>query len=177
MTTGNLNESLLSYIHFTTNTYSVVDNFTNIRGNHTLKAGFEIRDVRSYRTQGGLPTYTYNNTADLIADNPAKIQLIFNTSKRNFSTDYGFYAQDDCLAKFHEKNMIASQFIDHSGNASMDIRHNPTGSAFAVEALTSPDGRILGKIGHSERIGEELYKNVPGNYNLGLFEAGVGYFA
>ncbi|HZF37523.1 MAG TPA: TonB-dependent receptor, partial [Blastocatellia bacterium] len=95
VTTGSLNASLLSFIHFTTNTYSVVDNFTNIRGNHTLKAGFEIRDVRSYRTQGGLPTHTYNNTADLIADKPSSVSLIFNTGKRNFTTNYGFYAQDD----------------------------------------------------------------------------------
>lgn len=95
VTTGSLNANLLSFIHFTTNTYSVVDNFTNIRGNHTLKAGFEIRDVRSYRAQGGLPTHTYNNTADLIADKPNNVGLIFNTSKRNFTTNYGFYLQDD----------------------------------------------------------------------------------
>jgi outer membrane receptor protein involved in Fe transport len=95
VTTGNLSASLLSFIHFTTNTYSVADNFTNIHGNHTFKTGFEIRDVRSYRTQGGLPTHTYNNTADLIADRPANVQLIFNTSKRNFTTNYGFYAQDE----------------------------------------------------------------------------------
>jgi outer membrane receptor protein involved in Fe transport len=92
---GGLNSNLNSFIHFTTNTYSVVDNFTNIRGNHTIKAGFEIRDVRSYRTQGGLPTHTYANTAALIADNPTNVQLIFNTSKRNFTTNYGFYVQDD----------------------------------------------------------------------------------
>ena len=95
VTTGSLNSSLLSFIHFTTNTYSVVDNFTNIRGAHTLKAGFEIRDVRSYRTQGGLPTHTYNNTTDLITDKPNSVGLIFNTGKRNFTTNYGFYLQDD----------------------------------------------------------------------------------
>lgn len=95
VTTGSLNASLLSFIHFTGNTFSAVDNFTNIRGRHTLKAGFEIRDVRSYRTQGGLPTHTYNTTADLIADSPSRIGLIFNTSKRNFTTNYGFYLQDD----------------------------------------------------------------------------------
>ncbi|HEY8459167.1 MAG TPA: TonB-dependent receptor [Blastocatellia bacterium] len=95
VTSGGLSSSLLSFIHFTTNTFSVVDNFTNIRGNHTLKAGFEIRDVRSYRAQGGLPTHTYANTAALIADQPNNVQLIFNTSKRNFTTNYGFYLQDD----------------------------------------------------------------------------------
>ncbi len=92
---GPLNASLLSFIHFTTNTFSVVDNFTNIRGDHTLKAGFEVRDVRSYRTQGGLPTHTYSSLANLIADRPNNVQLIFNTSKRNFTTNYGFYLQDD----------------------------------------------------------------------------------
>lgn len=95
VTTGSLSASLLSFIHFTTNTYSVVDNLTHIRGRHTLKAGFEVRDVRSYRIQGGLPTHTYNNTADLIADRPSRISLIFNANKRNFTTNYGFYAQDD----------------------------------------------------------------------------------
>jgi outer membrane receptor protein involved in Fe transport len=95
VTTGSLGANLASFIHFTGNTYSVVDNFTHIRGRHTFKAGFEIRDVRSYRTQGGLPTHTYNTTADLIADRPSRIGLIFNTSKRNFTTNYGFYAQDD----------------------------------------------------------------------------------
>lgn len=95
VTTGSLNAGLASFIHFTNNTYSLVDNFTNIRGRHTLKAGLEVREVRSYRIQGGLPTHTYNTTADLIADRPARIGLIFNTSKRNFTTNYGFYGQDD----------------------------------------------------------------------------------
>jgi hypothetical protein len=90
-----LNASLASFIHFTNNTYSFVDNFTNIRGRHTLKAGVEVREVRSYRLQGGLPTHFYNTTADLIADKPARVQLIFNTGKQNFTTNYGFYAQDD----------------------------------------------------------------------------------
>jgi outer membrane receptor protein involved in Fe transport len=95
VTNGSLNASLLSFIHFTSNTFSVVDNLTNIRGRHTIKAGLEIRDVRSYRTQGGLPTHTYETTAALIADSPNRVGLIFNTSKRNFTTNYGFYLQDD----------------------------------------------------------------------------------
>jgi hypothetical protein len=57
--------------------------------------GLEVREVRGYRIQGGLPAHTYNTTADLIADNPSRIGLIFNTSRRNFTTNYGFYAQDD----------------------------------------------------------------------------------
>ncbi len=95
VTTGSLSASLASFIHFTTNTFSFVDNLTMIRGRHTLKAGVDIREVRSYRIQGGLPTHTYNTTDDLIADKAARIQLIFNTSKHNFTTNYAGYVQDD----------------------------------------------------------------------------------
>ena len=62
------------------------------------------------------------------------------------------------------------------GNASMEICDNPNGSMYAIEGITSPDGRVLGKMGHSERIGVDLYKNVPGNYDSKLFAAAVRYF-
>lgn len=58
----------------------------------------------------------------------------------------------------------------------MDVRHNPNGSYYAVEGITSPDGRVLGKMGHSERSGDNLYKNVDGNKYQKLFEGGVDYF-
>ncbi|MCL2811914.1 MAG: phosphoribosylformylglycinamidine synthase subunit PurQ, partial [Clostridia bacterium] len=58
----------------------------------------------------------------------------------------------------------------------MDSRHNPNGSLWAVEGITSPDGRILGKMGHTERAGRDLYKNVEGNMFQPLFEGGVAYF-
>ena len=59
----------------------------------------------------------------------------------------------------------------------MDIDGNPNGSVWAVEGITSPDGRVLGKMGHAERVGPGLYRNVPGNYDLGLFAAAKDYFA
>ena len=71
---------------------------------------------------------------------------------------------------------IATQYVDMDGNASNDIRYNPNGSMYAVEGITSPDGRVLGKMGHSERIGTNVAKNVPGSKDQKLFEAGVGYF-
>jgi len=71
---------------------------------------------------------------------------------------------------------IAAQFVDFSGNASMDVKFNPCNSAFAVEAVTSIDGRILGKVGHTERYAKGLFKNVPGNYEQRIFEAGVKYY-
>ena len=66
--------------------------------------------------------------------------------------------------------------MDLNGNATYDIEFNPNGSLYAVEALTSPDGRILGKMAHSERIGEGLYRNIPGEKDQKIFEAGINYF-
>ena len=71
---------------------------------------------------------------------------------------------------------VATQYVDLDGRATYDGFHNPNGSYQAVEALTSPDGRILGKMGHSERIGSHIAKNIPGDKDQKLFEAGVGYF-
>ena len=59
----------------------------------------------------------------------------------------------------------------------MDVHFNPNGSVWAIEGITSPDGRILGKMGHSERIGAQLYKNVPGSYDLHLFESAKDYYS
>ena len=71
---------------------------------------------------------------------------------------------------------IATQYVDLEGNATMDIEFNPNGSLYAIEGITSPDGRVFGKMGHSERVGRGLYKNVPGNYDIRMFEAAVKYF-
>ena len=57
-----------------------------------------------------------------------------------------------------------------------DVQDNPNGSAAAIEGITSPDGRVFGKMGHAERVGRGLYRNVPGNYDLRMFEAAVQYF-
>ena len=58
----------------------------------------------------------------------------------------------------------------------MDIAYNPNGSIWAVEGITSPDGRVFGKMGHAERVGNGLYKNVEGNFELGMFDAAVQYY-
>lgn len=71
---------------------------------------------------------------------------------------------------------IATQYVDLDGNATSDIRFNPNGSDYAIEGITSPDGRVLGKMGHSERIGAGLYKNVAGEYDMKLFASAVKYF-
>ena len=66
--------------------------------------------------------------------------------------------------------------VDQDGNPSMDLRYNPNGSVLAIEGITSPDGRVFGKMGHSERSGEYLYKNVTGDKYQPIFEGGVDYF-
>ena len=66
--------------------------------------------------------------------------------------------------------------MDADGNVTGDVQYNPNGSYFAIEGITSPDGRVLGKMGHSERIGAGLYKNVPGDFDMGCFRAAVEYF-
>ena len=88
-----------------------------------------------------------------------------------------FLCDEQLLKKLAQNGQIATQYVDLAGKPTMDIDFNPNGSVWAIEGITSPDGRVLGKMGHSERIGDMLYKNVPGNYELYLFEAAKDYFS
>ncbi len=87
-----------------------------------------------------------------------------------------FYADEALIRRLAENGQIATQYADAAGHASMDIRFNPNGSASAVEGITSPDGRVFGKMGHAERVGSGLYKNVPGDYDIKMFASAVRYF-
>ena len=87
-----------------------------------------------------------------------------------------FVADKKTLKALEENGQIATQYVDLSGRVSGDIAFNPNGSVLSVEGITSPDGRVFGKMGHSERVGKWLYKNVPGRYDLGLFESLAEYF-
>lgn len=87
-----------------------------------------------------------------------------------------FLASDNVLKQLAGNGQIATQYVDFDGNATDDIRHNPNDSMAAIEGIISPDGRVIGKMGHAERIGDGLYKNVPGNYDMKLFESAVKYF-
>ncbi|MGI5920464.1 MAG: phosphoribosylformylglycinamidine synthase [Syntrophomonadaceae bacterium] len=87
-----------------------------------------------------------------------------------------FVAGEEDIKQMIANGQIAAQYVDDDGQPSYDIRFNPNGSDYAVEAITSPDGRILGKMGHSERIGQNLYINIPHEKDQRLFEAGVNYF-
>lgn len=87
-----------------------------------------------------------------------------------------FLASEELIKKLAANGQIATQYVDLGGNATNDVQFNPNDSMFAIEGITSPDGRVFGKMGHSERIGAGLYKNVPGNYDIKMFEAAVKYF-
>ena len=80
------------------------------------------------------------------------------------------------LEEMRRNGQVATQYADLNGNATMVSPFNPNGSMWAIEGITSPDGRVLGKMGHSERIGDNLYKNVEGNFDMKIFESGVSYF-
>ena len=88
-----------------------------------------------------------------------------------------FIASASLIQRMANNGQIATQYVDLSGRPTMDIRFNPNSSIDAIEGITSPDGRVLGKMGHSERIGREVCKNVPGEKDQKIFENGVRYFA
>lgn len=87
-----------------------------------------------------------------------------------------FYATAEEIERLAANGQIATQYVDFDGRPTYDVRFNPNGSFHAIEAITSPDGRVLGKMGHSERIGSNVAANIPGNKDQRLFSAGVKYF-
>ncbi len=87
-----------------------------------------------------------------------------------------FLASEELIRQLAANGQIATQYVDMDGDATSDIHFNPNDSMYAIEGICSPDGRVFGKMGHSERVGAGLYKNVPGNYDIKMFEAAVKYF-
>ena len=89
----------------------------------------------------------------------------------------GRFLSSEALARqLAENGQIATQYVDLSGRPTDDVHFNPNGSVFAIEGITSPDGRVFGKMGHSERVGDGLYQNVPGVFDMRMFESAVKYF-
>ncbi|MEG1987635.1 MAG: phosphoribosylformylglycinamidine synthase [Oscillibacter sp.] len=143
----------------------------------------EIRD-----TDESCPTLTYN----VIGRHQSKIVRTRIASNRSpwlsrmqvgdvvsVPVSHGegrFLCHPDLLAQLAENGQLATQYVDLSGTPSMDVAFNPNGSVWAVEGITSPDGRVFGKMGHAERIGPGLYANVPGQYDLQLFDGAMDYF-
>ncbi len=87
-----------------------------------------------------------------------------------------FLASEELIRQLAANGQIATQYVDMNGEATADVHYNPNGSLYAIEGITSPDGRVFGKMGHAERIGKGLYKNVPGEYDMKMFVSAVQYF-
>ncbi len=134
------------------------------------------------------PTLTFNNinrhqsriVRTRVASNKSPWLSLTNVGDvYNVPISHGegkFLASEELIAQLAANGQIATQYVDLDGNATKDILFNPNGSLNAIEGITSPDGRVLGKMGHSERIAPGLYKNVPGEYDIRLFQAAVKYF-
>ena len=88
-----------------------------------------------------------------------------------------FVANRELLESLARNGQIATQYVDEEGHPTYDSPFNPNGSIDAIEGITSPDGRIFGKMAHSERIGRFVAKNIPGEKDQQIFEAGVEYFS
>jgi len=87
-----------------------------------------------------------------------------------------FLAEAALIEELAAHGQIVTQYVDLSGEPSMDTAFNPNGSLCAIEGICSPDGRVLGKMGHSERVGRNLYRNVPGETDMKLFRSAINYF-
>ena len=87
-----------------------------------------------------------------------------------------FVASPEIIVEMEKNGQIATQYVDQNGEPTYDMPSNPNGSYYAIEGITSPDGRVFGKMGHSERFAANVFKNVPGNKDQKLFESGVKYF-
>ena len=136
----------------------------------------------------GSPTLTYNrigrHASGLVRTRIASVKSpwLANTQVGDIHVipiSHGegrFIAEEAVVKDLIAKGQIATQYVDLEGEPSMVAAFNPNESLLAVESITSPDGRILGKMGHSERIGKHLYKNVIGDNDQRIFEAGVAYF-
>ncbi len=143
----------------------------------------EIRDL-----DDNSPTLTFNTigrhvscmVTTRIASNKSPWLANVNTGDlHTIAVSHGegrFIASPEQVAELAANGQIATQYVDLDGKATYDIAYNPNGSVMAIEGITSPDGRVFGKMGHSERIGESIAKNVPGVKDQKLFEAGVAYF-
>ena len=139
-------------------------------------------------TDANCPTLTFNTIArhqsrivrTRIASNKSPWLSLMNVGDIvNVPISHGegrFFASEELAKQLAANGQIATQYVDLNGEPTMDAAFNPNGSLFAIEGITSPDGRVFGKMGHSERIGAGLYKNVPGNYDIRMFEAAVKYF-
>ena len=104
-----------------------------------------------------------------------KILCIYNNSNVSL-LEFNFPESQEWIEKLFKNGQVATQYVNLNGEPTMDDRFNPNGSYYAIEGITSPDGRVLGKMAHSERIGDNIAKNIYAKQDQKIFESGVEYF-
>lgn len=143
----------------------------------------EIRDIDE-----NSPTLTYNNIGRHVST-MVNIKIISKLSPwfnrvslgdiHTVPVSHGegrFVGKHSIIEDLFKKGQIATQYVNFEGTPTLNMPYNPNGSYFAIESITSPDGRVLGKMAHSERIGKDIHKNIPGEKDQKIFESGVNYF-
>ncbi len=143
----------------------------------------EIIDIEE-----NMPTLTYNSIGRHVSTMVqtkvvSNLSPWFNEAKagdiHTIPVSHGegrFVAPEGFIKELISKGQVATQYVDFNGDIALDMPFNPNGSMYGIEGITSPDGRVLGKMGHSERIGEGLYKNICGEMDQKIFKSGVNYF-
>ena len=134
------------------------------------------------------PTLTFNSigrhqskivSTKVVSNNSPWLQLCNVGEVYKVPVSHGegrFIANEKTVKQLIKNGQIATQYVDDNGNATQNIQFNPNNSTMAIEGVLSPDGRVLGKMGHTERYNNGLYKNVYGNYDIKLFKSAVKYF-
>ncbi|NFL86088.1 phosphoribosylformylglycinamidine synthase [Clostridium botulinum] len=143
----------------------------------------EIVDIKE-----DMPTLTYNNINRHMSS-IVRTKVVSNKSPwfnevnvgdiHSIAISHGegrFVAPESLIKELINNGQVATQYVDLQGDVALNMPYNPNGSMYGIEGITSPDGRVLGKMAHSERIGENLYRNIPGNFDQKIFKSGVNYF-
>ncbi len=143
----------------------------------------EIRDLTA-----DSPTLTFNNigrhisqiiTTRVVSNKSPWFSCVEPGDEHAIAVSHGegrFYAPENVIKELFANGQVATQYVDPNGIPTMNTPYNPNGSLYAIEGITSPDGRVLGKMGHSERFAPGLFRNISGNKDQRLFESGVNYF-
>ena len=143
----------------------------------------EIRDLETES-----PTLTFNNIGRHVSQ-IVDTRIVSNKSPWLSEVEPGdihavavshgegrFYAPESVIKELFKNGQVATQYVDPQGVPTMEMPYNPNGSLYAIEGITSPDGRVFGKMCHSERFVDGLYRNITGNKNQKVFVSGVNYF-
>lgn len=143
----------------------------------------EIGNINEYS-----PTLTFNKIGRHISQ-MVRTKIVSNNSPWLFNMEVGkeyivpvshgegrFFANDETIKTLFENGQVATQYVNLEGNPTNEFSYNPNGSAYAIEGIFSKDGKVFGKMGHAERIGKNLYKNIPNAIEENIFKCGVKYF-